>query len=337
MCLLRYLLYPLSLIYFFITFLKNFLYEINILKSTSFDIPTIGIGNLSFGGTGKTPMSEYIIENFNKSFELAFLSRGYKRSTNGFILASENSTVEQIGDEPFQILKKFKNIKVAVDVDRSNGVKKLIKDFPKIEGIILDDVFQHRSIDLKLSILLTTYRKPFYTDHIAPVGALRESSLGSKRADIIIVTKCPIDLKEESKIKIAQKIKLKNNQDLFFSSIDYDDKLLGRDQIEIGQILKRKVLLITGIADSTPIVDHLKRKKIVFSHISYGDHHFYDRSDYERISDEFKNYLILTTEKDFYKISKLGLNNDIYYFKIKIKFLDSENRFKKIIESNLTN
>ena len=130
---------------------------------------------------------------------------------------------------------------------------------------------------------------------------------------------------------------MKNNQDLFFSSIDYDDKLLGRDQIEIGQILKRKVLLITGIADSTPIVDHLKRKKIVFSHISYGDHHFYDRSDYQRISKEFKNYLILTTEKDFYKISKLGLKNEIYYFKIKIKFLDSENHFKKIIENNLTN
>ena len=337
MYLFKYLLYPLSIIYFFVTFLKNYLYEINILKSTSFDLPIIGIGNLSFGGTGKTPMSEYIIENFNKSFELAFLSRGYKRSTNGFILASENSTVEQIGDEPFQILKKFKNIKVGVDVDRSNGVKKLIKEFPKIDGIILDDVFQHRSIDLKLSILLTTYRKPFYTDHIAPVGTLRESSSESKRADIIIVTKCPVDLKEESKIKIAQKIKLNNNQDLFFSSIHYDDKLLGRDQIDIGQILKRKVLLITGIADSTQIVEHLKRKKIIFSHISFGDHHFYDRSDYERISNEFKNYLILTTEKDFYKISKLGLKNDIYYLRIKIKFLDSENRFKRIVERNLTN
>ena len=333
----KHLLYPLAFIFFVITSLKNFLFEINFLKSKKFDLPLIGIGNLSFGGTGKTPMSEFIIENLNQKFNLAFLSRGYKRTTKGFVLATNHSKVEIIGDEPFQIFKKFKNIKVAVDENRANGIKNLIQMFPGLDAVVLDDVFQHRSINLKLNILLTTYDKPFFKDYLAPIGTLRESTKGMQRANIIVITKCPYNMEDEKKELIIKKLSLKSNQDVFFSSVSYDEVLYGKDKRNISQLENRKVLLITGIADTNSIVEYLNLKKIDFIHISFEDHHVYNQSDYLKISRKFENYSIITTEKDFYKISDLSLKNDIYYLKIKTKFLQSETKFIQKIEKAITN
>ncbi len=333
----KYLLYPLMFIYFIITSLKNFLFEINFLKSKKFDLPLIGIGNLSFGGTGKTPMSEFIIENFNQNFNLAFLSRGYKRATSGFVLATNDSKVDTIGDEPFQIFKKFKNLKVAVDENRSNGIKNLIQMFPSLDAIVLDDVFQHRYINLKLNILLTSYNKPFFEDYLPPIGTLRETVKGMQRANVIVVTKCPINMENKEKELISRKLKLKTNQDLFFASVSYNEILNGKEKINISELKNRKVLLLTGIADTNSIVEYLKLKKIDFDHLSFGDHHVYNQSDYSKISSKFENYSIVTTEKDFYKLSLFPFKNEIYFLKIKTKFLCSERKFIKKIEQAIAN
>ena len=333
----RKILFPFTIIYFLITCFRNILFDLQLLKSRSFDFPLIGVGNLSSGGTGKTPLVEYIFKNFSDSFNLSLLSRGYKRSGSGYVRAGDNSSPSLIGDEPYQIFKKFRNIQVAVDGNRVRGVENLINEIPNLQGVVLDDCFQHRYIDLKLNILLTTYQNPFFKDCILPSGNLRESSAGYHRADVIIVTKCPLSLNSIKMDEFKGSINLKNHQSLFFTSIEYNNTLFGKESIKLDKLKKFKILLVTGIANNTPLLEFLNKQNIEFDHLNFNDHHNYSTNDIEKIKKDYFDRIIITTEKDYIKINQLGLKNDLYYLEIETKFLRDENSFKKIIRNTLSN
>ena len=335
MFLIRKILYPISAIYFIITSFRNILFNYKILKPKKFLIPLIGIGNLSTGGTGKTPMAEYIFENFSEKFKLALLSRGYKRSSIGYIKSSSTSSPKLIGDEPYQIFKKFKNIQVAVDEKRVRGVNSLIRENKNLRGIVLDDCFQHRSISLRLNILLTTYNDPFFNDCIFPSGNLRESLNGYKRADIIVITKCPDNLKESEMEVFCNSINLLKHQSLFFTSISYNNSLFGTSNIQIEELKKSKVLLVTGISNINPLIEYLNNKNVQFDHLKFSDHYNYSPKDISRIEKEFGDRIVVTTEKDYKKIKNLNLNNKLFYLEIKIRFLKNEVAFKSLILDTL--
>jgi len=225
MNLLRKILFPFAILYGIITSIRNFLFDVGILKSYSFDLPIIAVGNLSVGGTGKTPQIEYLIRLLSDTYKIATLSRGYKRQSKGFVLADSGSNATVLGDEPFQFYQKFPEIQVAVDADRKNGIEQLLlqKEIPQI--ILLDDAFQHRKVKAGFYILLTSYGDLYSNDFILPTGNLRESRSGAKRANIVVVTKCPKMLSHKEQKSIQSKLKLTKNQELYFSFIDYDDSI----------------------------------------------------------------------------------------------------------------
>ncbi len=338
MSIFRKLLFPFSLIYFIITYVRNFFFDYNILNSKNYRIPLIGIGNLSMGGTGKTPLVEYVIRNFNNDYNLAFLSRGYNRDLSGYIKANNKSTPNSIGDEPFQIFNKFNNIHIAVDEDRNRGVENLLKENNNLNSIILDDCFQHRYVNCKLNILLSTYSEPFFNDFLLPVGNLRESRSGYQRADVIIITKCPKKLSIIEINKFTNSVKLKNCQSLFFTTIQYNTTLLGSSSIKIKKLQDLKVLLVTGIADFTELLKFLNKQDINYDHIYFPDHHNYTTNDIKMIEKSYRDYVVLTTEKDYHKINNLRLRNQLYYLEIETKFLNNgEDSFNKLIKKTLAN
>ena len=242
MNLFRKLLFPFSILYGLITGIRNFLYDHRIFKSYSFQIPIIAVGNLNVGGTGKTPQIEYLIRLLSDNYKVATLSRGYKRKSKGFILADQFSNSEILGDEPFQYFKKFPNIQVAVDADRKNGIEQLLSQTNKPDVILLDDAFQHRKVKSGLYILLTSYHDLFVDDYILPTGNLRESSNGARRANIIIVTKCPNAITDEDQNRIKIQLKLDNHQQLYFSNIDYDDFVFSdANKLKVSEIKSRVV------------------------------------------------------------------------------------------------
>ncbi len=327
----RLIFFPFAILYTLITSLRNGLFNLKFYKSKKFEIPLIGVGNLSTGGTGKTPMVEFIFKLFSNEFKMALLSRGFKRSTKGYVKANEDSNSSDIGDEPFQIFSKFKKIDVAVDENRVRGVRNLLNENQKLQSIILDDCFQHRSVSLKLNILLTTYKSPYYRDFVLPVGNLRELRTGYKRADVIIVTKCPKDLLAEEMKMIRKDVSLKSHQVLFFTSIKYNKFLLGESEININDLNGLKVLLVTGIANDKEIVNYLRNKNIQFDKVSFSDHYKYSLKDIQKIELDFSDRIIITTEKDYQKIKLIDKKNKWYYLQMETYFLNNEDLFKKII------
>ena len=333
---LRKILYPFSLLYGELIKYRNIAYEKGIFTSVAFDIPIIVVGNLNVGGTGKSPQIEYLIRLLQNDYKIAVLSRGYKRKSEGFQLADRNSTSEQIGDEPLQFYRKFKDLIVVVDTKRVNGIKQLknLKLPPNV--ILLDDAFQHRKVQAGLTILLTAYGNLYVDDTMLPTGYLREKREGAKRAQIIVVTKCPDKLSESEQYKISKKLKPELNQTVFFSTIAYNETIIGKnDEISISELNEYKVLLITGIANSKPLEEFLKSKNIEFKHLKFADHHNFTSSDKERIIQNFKNIqankkIILTTEKDYVRTFSND-KNQLYYLPIKTKFIDNENDFNKLI------
>lgn len=293
---LRKIAFPISLIYALVVFFRNFLFDIGLLKSQSFDTVTVCVGNLSVGGTGKTPMIEYLVRLL-RNHPTAVLSRGYKRKSKGFVLAGPKSTVEHIGDEPYQIHKKFPKVQVAVDADRRNGISQLEK-LVQPSVILLDDSFQHRKVNPTYSILLTAYGDLFVDDWYLPTGNLRDSRLEVKRAHMVIVTKCPSFLQEKEQNAIAQKLKLKPNQKLLFSTLGYSSaaKNQDRQEISLSELGPKKVALVTGIAAPGPLLSHLESIGLTTEHFAFTDHHYFKDSEIEK----FKDFeIVLTTEKDF--------------------------------------
>ena len=330
MKLLRFLLFPFALLYGFITTIRNFLFDKGILKSYAFNLPIIAVGNLSVGGTGKTPQIEYLIRLLSDKYNIATLSRGYKRKSEGFILADENSNAAILGDEPFQFYKKFKNIQVAVDANRKNGIENLLNKTPKLQIILLDDAFQHRKVKAGFYILLTTYSELYCNDYMLPTGNLRESRSGANRANLIIVTKCLKTISENEQSKIRKKLKLKNYQHLFFSYIEYDDKIYSDNEIKLISDLKGlPKLLLAGIANPKPFFDYLKND---FDEIlTFPDHHHFSEKDIENIKLKAKNNLIITTEKDFVRLQGQFIDNQLFYLPIKSSFVSNGSDFDKNI------
>lgn len=328
--------YPFSLLYGIITSVRNFLYNKHIIKSIQFKTPTIIVGNLSVGGTGKTPQIEYLIRLLQNDYKIAVLSRGYKRKSNGFIIANENVTAEIIGDEPFQYYLKFPNIIVCVDADRTNGIQQLeaLENPPDI--ILLDDAFQHRKVDGGLNILLTSYHNLYIDDSMLPTGNLRENISGAKRAQVIIVTKCPINFSEVEQLEITKKLKPKSKQSIFFTTIEYDNDLKGASALSLDNLENFEILLVTGIANPTPLTAYLNNRKIKFKHLKYPDHYHFKEKDIAKINSEFKlllsnNKIVLTTEKDYVRIFT-DLQN-LQYIAIQTKFVHNKTGFDKLIKT----
>ncbi len=327
---LLFLLFPISLIYSIIVLIRNKCYDWGIFKSTKFNLPVISVGNLSVGGTGKTPHVENIVRLLKPDFNIAVLSRGYKRKTKGFVMATNQSTSLDIGDEPLQIKKKYKKITVAVHENRVKGINEIIKQEPNTEVIILDDAFQHRAVKPSLSILLTDFHNLYPEDYTLPVGTLRELRCGAKRADIIVVTKTTKVLSPITIRRVSSLIKPRKHQQLFFSYINYG-KLCPLPGLNIpvpeGNI--NTILLFTGIANTYPLREHVLKMTNHLEIIKFGDHHKFTKKDYHKIKQTFeniytKNKILITTEKDAMRIAIPKIPNilaglPIFYIPIETK------------------
>ena len=336
----NFLLYPLSLIYNLYTSFRNFLFDLGIIDSIEYKIPTIGIGNLSTGGTGKSIVVDYIIGKFKNKNKITTLSRGYNRNTKGFIQASNMSTAYEIGDEPFQFYSKHPEINVVVCEDRRKGMNIILKNLPDTDLCIWDDVFQHRFVKPGLMILTTTFQYPFYKDEILPVGNLRENISSAKRADLIVVTKCPDNLSQKDKISFLESLNPNDNQKVFFSSLTYMQKIKSdSEEVDIDVLEDVDFVLVTGIADSSYLVNFLKNKALTFKHLKYSDHYNFNKSSIDKITGLSLNKIILTTEKDFGRLRPKINNRDIYYIEVGLKFTKEINdyNFDKNIEDYIFN
>lgn len=327
---LRKILFPFSLLYGAITSLRNFLYNKNILKSTEFALPIIAVGNLSVGGTGKTPMVEYLVRLLSPKHDLVTLSRGYKRTSKGYLLADVGTKMEDIGDEPFQYFSKFKNIHVAVDANRVEGVANTLKLLPNTNLIILDDAFQHRKIKAGFYILLTSFDDLFFNDFLLPAGNLRESRSGVQRADVVIVTKCPSNLSVEKQNEIKKKIKV-NPENVFFSTIQYSTEIFSQKEKLKLEELASDFIAVAGIAKPNYFYNYLQCSQE--NCLTFPDHHSFSERDLEKIINKAKGKKIITTEKDYMRLQGLLPENLLYYLPIEVRFLEYESLFIDQLET----
>ncbi len=339
----RIFLFPFALIYGCITLIRNKFFDWGILPSESFKIPVISVGNLSMGGTGKTPHVEYLIRILKEEFNIATLSRGYGRKTKNFVLANERSSYHEIGDEPLQYSQKFDNITVAVDEKRRRGIRLISNLNPELDCVLLDDAYQHRYVKPGLSILLTDFHKLYVNDYIAPTGTLREFRKGAKRADIIIITKTHSILSPITKRRLTGLIKPQKHQKLYFSYIKYAEKTaLTNIPKEQDKKEYNTIILFSGIANSYPLQEHLRNFCNELIVIEFPDHHKYTEKDLEKIKSTYfnifsRNKIIFTTEKDAMRLIKTDLfekikDLPIFYVPIIIKFhMGGEKGFDKQI------
>lgn len=329
---------PLSILYWMVTALRNFFFDIGWKKSDEFDFPIISVGNITVGGTGKTPHVEFLIRILGIA-NVAILSRGYGRKTKGFRKVETNSTPEESGDEPVQMVSKFEDLSFFVDEKRVNGVQNILKDFRPNKAIILDDAYQHRHIKPGFQILLIDYNRLIHKDFILPAGNLRESSKGKKRADLVIISKCPENLSEEEKAELTKRYKLPH-QEIYFTSVIYSEaKSFDGKLVELD---KKNILLVTGIANPAPLRSFINSCATVSDEIVYPDHYQFNSEDLQNIKATFNSIsesgkLILTTEKDKTRILNLiseypELEKAFCYIPIEIQVLfNEENKLKKQI------
>ena len=340
----RILLAPISWLYAFVLYIRHWLYDSGIVGSKSFSVPTICIGNLAFGGTGKTPHTDYLIKLLKDKVNVAVLSRGYGRKTKGFVLAGKDTTYEQIGDEPLLFHTKYDNIAVAVDEDRPDGVKKLMRLEKTPDVVLLDDAFQHRRIKPGLNILLTEYYNIYKKDMLVPAGNLRDVKGAAKRADIIIVTKSPRVLLPYDKRDMMNTLNAKPYQKVFFTYIDFQKLTpINKAAMETQPQNIKSVYLFCGIANPYPLEDHLKRKYNTLITNYFDDHHSFSDSDIDMIIDGYnsvigKNKIIVTTEKDLMRLTSSSYLNKfenvpLFTIPIEVRFNDEkeEETFKNLI------
>lgn len=332
MKLVRYLLLPVVPIYYLVTWLRNMFYDLSWKSSTSYQIPIICVGNLSVGGTGKTPTIEYLIRLLQENYKVATLSRGYKRESSGFIIADEQATVRSIGDEPFQFYSKFKDVIVAVDSDRRRGISNLIQ-LKRPDIVLLDDAFQHRKVKAGYNILLTAYDKLYCDDIVLPTGDLREPKSGAKRANLIVVTKCPDTLSEAEKAIIKKRLKPLPNQVVFFSSIEYSKRILNeKEDLSLNELKGETFTLVTGIANPKPLQKYLENEGLKFEHLNFKDHHNFTNDEILSLKKKRK---ILTTEKDYVRLLPYFKDNDaLFYLPIEFK-IDHSKLFVEALYSFL--
>lgn len=339
--LLKLLLMPFSLIYMHVTDFRNHLYDIGKKPSLQFDRFVIGVGNLTVGGTGKTPFVEWIIRRFRHKHQLAVLSRGYGRKTSGFRLAGSEDDAFSIGDEPFQYLKKFgEDIKVAVGEDRAMAVPELLFREEEIEMIVLDDAYQHRRVRPQLNILLSDHNRPFYQDTVLPAGRLREARKHARRADVVVVTKCPDDLAQEKMKQIEVEIKRYTAPEtpVYFAGVRY----LKPERIYGNHAFTTNIYLFSGIANHKPLSAYVDQHFNLIQHKVFPDHYIYSPKDLRNLIDSFENAemrdkILLTTEKDMVRLlsmkEQLLSDYPVFYLPIELYFLKNEDFFAKKMES----
>lgn len=330
--------------------IRNYLFDKGILHSQKFSLPVVCVGNLTIGGTGKTPHTEYLVRLLKDKYKVAVLSRGYKRKSKGFVLATPGISAETIGDEPCQMARKFPEVYVAADADRCHGIRLLTDGHtaPGTEAVVLDDAYQHRYVQAGLNLLLINYHRPVFADSMLPAGKLREPVSGKKRAQIIIVTKCPANLSQQEKEEWCSRIAPQPGQQIYFTTLVYGKpySLSGEEtEHDICSLTADKhVLLLTGIASPQPIEYRLRQYTRNIVALTFADHHDFDAADLKRIQDAFgklpeKERLIITTEKDAARLTSKKmlpptLEAHTYVLPVSIAFLyGEEDSFnKKIIE-----
>jgi tetraacyldisaccharide 4'-kinase len=346
---LAYLLLPFTWIYAFIVFCRNKFFDLGLLKEEEFQIPIISVGNITVGGTGKTPQIEYLVQLLKNDFRIATLSRGYKRMTKGFVLADKFSDVDSIGDEPCQIKRKFPEIEVSVDSDRKNGIREILNLEKDIEAVLMDDAFQHRYVKPGLSILLIDYNRPITKDFLLPSGRLREPASGRKRADIIVISKSPENITPSECRAIASELKLLPRQKLYFTKVVRNELMpVFENSIitDISELIASKpsVLLVVGIANPREPKRLVMNISPNITELTFPDHHDFSDKDISGIIQSFENMngsekILITTEKDAVRLQKYSdlpqhLKNRMFYIPIKVEFLnnDAENFNKQIID-----
>lgn len=317
--------------------LRNWLFDRQWLKSASFNFPLIGVGNLAVGGTGKTPMTEYLVRLLHKNFKVATLSRGYKRKTSGFGLASEGTTALDIGDEPMLFHQKFPDITVAVGEERLVAIPQLLHDRPETQVIILDDVLQHRQVNPGLTLLLTEYSNLYTRDFMLPAGDLRDVRHSARRADLLVVTKCPPDLTLEKASAIRRELRAKMHQEVYFTCLEYGlPYRFGHPEETLNLHAQLHVLLVSGIANPKPLKQYLTNLVASYDWMRYADHHIFRIDDLTDIRQQFSQLpgpsMILTTEKDAVRLEKFATELQqlpVYVIPVQPKFLWDEERFQQ--------
>lgn len=338
----RVLLLPFALLYGGIVWVRNYLFDKQIIKSASFGLPVICVGNLAVGGTGKTPMVEYMLAMLLPRFKVATLSRGYKRKTKGYVLAGPATTALEIGDEPMQFHQKFKNAVVAVGEERMVAIPQLLQDRPQTEVIILDDAFQHRAVKAGLNILLTEYANPFYDDWFLPTGDLRDMRKSYRRAQLVVVTKCPEQLTAEKAAAMRQCIAPLPRQQVFFTRIAYGQPyhLFTNEPCVLNE--QMEVLLVCGIANPLPLKQYINERVASYEQITYSDHHLFTDKDLKTIAERYQkmegtNTIIITTEKDATRLYKFGsqmAHLPVYVLPITHQFLFGQSiAFQQAVEA----
>ncbi len=343
---------PFAPLYGLAVWVRNKLFDLRLLRSLTFNIPVISVGNITVGGTGKTPHVEYLVQLFREEFRLAVLSRGYKRKTSGFLLVSDKSRVSEVGDEPLQIKCKYPDVHVAVDRNRVNGIRVLQQQFRKLDLIVLDDAYQHRYVTPCLSVLLIDYTRPVFSDILLPAGNLREPAKNIRRADTIIVTKCPDQLSPQQRKLFETRMNTTPEQKVFFTRYAYGSlkpvfpkKHHEKDPVSFKMLQKQHngVLLVTGIANPAPLRKFLHEMVDVTEELIFPDHHQFTQYDLKRITERFnahgkKNSIVVITEKDAVKIRECQsvdkhLKKVLFYLPVEVKFLaKGEKPFIKFTE-----
>lgn len=313
----RFLLLPFAILYGLGVRLRHFLYDRGWLSSKRYPFPILCVGNLAVGGTGKTPMVEYLVRLLGQE-QVAILSRGYRRKTRGFVLADDSATAMTLGDEPYQYHRKFPRATVTVCESRQEGIERLLEN-PHFKYIILDDAFQHRKVQAGTNLLLTSYDKLYTQDFLLPVGSLRDIRSRARKAQIIIVTKCP-ELTQAEQEKIIQQLKPLPSQKVYFTSIAYSDRVYSHEDSQaLKDFIATPFTLVTGIANPTPLVDFLEKQGASFEHLAYSDHHHFSNRELELLRQKER---ILTTEKDYVRLE--GALSTLYYLPIETQFLNDQ-------------
>ena len=313
----RFLLLPFAILYGLGVRLRHFLYDRGWLSSKRYHFPIVCVGNLAVGGTGKTPMVEYLVRLLGQE-QVAILSRGYRRKTRGFVLADDSATAMTLGDEPYQYHRKFPRATVAVCESRQEGIERLLEN-PHFKYIILDDAFQHRKVQAGTNLLLTSYDKLYTQDFLLPVGSLRDIRSRARKAQIIIVTKCP-ELTQTEQEKIIQQLKPLPSQKVYFTTIAYSDRVYSHEDSQaLKDFIATPFTLVTGIANPTPLVDFLEKQGASFEHLAYSDHHHFSNRELEFLRQKGR---ILTTEKDYVRLE--GALSTLYYLPIETQFLNDQ-------------
>jgi tetraacyldisaccharide 4'-kinase len=337
MILLRILLFPFSWLYYLITQIRNRLYDRGLKPSVKFELPVICVGNLTVGGTGKTPMIEHLIRLLQNKYKVATLSRGYGRATKGIRIAGPSENASTIGDEPFQFYTKFGNhITVAVGEERALAIPTILQECSDTQIILLDDGFQHRKVSPGFSVLLTDYHRPFYNDFLLPSGRLRESRWCAARADVIVVTKCPVQMSEDKMIEIERSIRHYAQKPVFFTNIRYGNPTAFNNSPALPT---KHIVLVTGIGNPKPLETYAKENYTFIKHLAFNDHHTYTEGDIQtliNLKDTHPQVSFLTTEKDKVKLDtpqfQRMLNGlPLFYIPIEIDFIKAGKDFDEIV------